>query len=249
MVRVPAGEIMIGTDSGPAEEQPAHPATISAFCIDATEVTVAEFRDCTEHKGCAGGHAQPDWAGISKEERATWSAFCNEPKKERSEHPMNCVSFDDAAAYCQWAGKRLPTEDQWEYAARGGDGRAYPWGHEGPSPRRLNACDEGCARAARRPSDTIAPHLGGDDRWETTSPGGAFPEGVSPFGAFDMAGNVAEWVDAPFCVYGQSACGSSARVVRGGSWMTDAPTAVRTTARAKASPAARLADVGFRCVR
>ncbi|CAN5699126.1 hypothetical protein BH11MYX4_BH11MYX4_50420 [soil metagenome] len=249
MVRVAAGETSIGTDAGPPEEQPAHAATIGAFCIDTTEVTVSEYRDCVERKGCPAGHAQPEWAGISRGERETWSAFCNEPRRERSDHPMNCVSFDDAAAFCRWAGKRLPTEDQWEYAARGTDGRAYPWGHEGPSAKRLNACDDGCARAARHPTETIAPRIGGDDRWETTSPVGAFPDGVSPFGLFDMAGNVAEWVDAPFCNYGQSACGSSARVVRGGSWVTDAPTAVRTTARAKASPQARLADVGFRCVR
>ena len=249
MVRVASGDTSIGSDAGPPEEQPAHPATVVAFCMDAAEVTVSEYRDCVERKGCPAGHAQPEWSGISKAERETWSVFCNEPRKDRSDHPMNCVSFDDASAYCRWAGKRLPTEEQWEYAARGTDGRAYPWGHEGPSPRRLNACDQGCARAARRAADTIAPRLGGDDHWETTSPVGAFPDGVSPFGLFDMSGNVAEWVDAPFCAYGQSACGSSARVVRGGSWMTDAPTAVRTTARAKASPEARLTDVGFRCVR
>ena len=249
MVRVASGETSIGTDAGPPEEQPAHPATVAMFCMDATEVTVSEYRDCVERAGCPAGHAQPEWPGIAKAERETWSAFCNEPRKDRSDHPMNCVSFDDASAYCRWAGKRLPTEEQWEYAARGTDGRAYPWGHEGPTPRRLNACDEGCARAARRAADTIAPRLGGDDHWEATSPVGAFPDGVSPFGLFDMSGNVAEWVDAPFCNYGQSACGSSARVVRGGSWMTDAPTAVRTTARAKASPESRLTDVGFRCVR
>jgi formylglycine-generating enzyme required for sulfatase activity/serine/threonine protein kinase len=249
MIRIPAGELMIGSDEGPKEEQPAHSAKVSAFCIDATEVTVAEYKECEGKKGCPGGHADADWAGITKEERATWSAFCNEPKGNRADHPMNCISFDDAAAYCRWAGKRLPTEDQWEYAARGTDGRAYPWGHDLPTAARLNGCDEGCARAARRPPDTIARRLQGDDRYESTSPTGAFPEGVSAFGAFDMAGNVAEWVDAPYCNYGQSACGTAARVIRGGSWTSELPSDVRTTARAKASPAARQADVGFRCVK
>jgi formylglycine-generating enzyme required for sulfatase activity/serine/threonine protein kinase len=249
MRRVQAGEVSIGTNDGPSEEQPAHLAKIGAFCIDATEVTVADYRDCVEKKGCPGGHAQVDWPSISKEEKTTWSAFCNEPKNNRADHPMNCVSFDDAAAYCRWAGKKLPTEEQWEYAARGLDGRAYPWGHEAPSPTRVNGCDDGCARAARRPADTIARRLEGDDRWEATSPTGAFPEGVSASDAFDMAGNVAEWVDAPFCNYGQSACGTAARVVRGGSWMSELPTALRTTARAKANPSARLMDVGFRCVK
>jgi formylglycine-generating enzyme required for sulfatase activity len=249
MDRVPAGELTMGTNAGPSEEQPAHAIKVGAFCIDTTEVPVADYHACVKAKGCLGGNAQVEWADIAREERETWSAFCNGPRKDHLDHPMNCVSFDDAAAYCRWAGKRLPTEEQWEYAARGTDGRAYPWGHEAPSPERLNGCDQGCARAARRPTETIAPRLGGDDRWEATSPTGAFPAGVSPFGAFDMAGNVAEWVDAPFCTYGQSACGTAARVVRGGSWMTDSPTAVRSTARVKASPGARLADVGFRCAK
>ena len=249
MVRVPGGELMVGTDDGPKEEQPAHPAKVGAFCIDATEVTVAEYKECADKKGCPTGHAQADWAGITKEDRTTWSAFCNEPKGNHADHPMNCVSFDDAAAYCRWAGKKLPTEEQWEYAARGTDGRAYPWGHEMPSPTRVNGCDEGCATAARRPPDTIAKRLAGDDRYPATSPTGAFPEGVSAFGAFDMGGNVAEWVDAPFCTYGQNACGTAARVIRGGSWTSELPSDVRTTARAKASPAARQADVGFRCVK
>ena len=249
MQRVPAGDLVMGTDDGPKEEQPAHVVKVGAFCIDVTEVTVAELKECADRKGCPTANAQVDWAGITKEDRTTWSAFCNAPKGNRGDHPMNCISFDDAATYCRWAGKRLPTEDQWEYAARGSDGRGYPWGHEQPGPTLLNGCDDGCASVARRPSDTIAKRLAGDDRYPSTSPTGAFPEGVSAFGAFDMAGNVAEWVDAPFCTYGQSACGTAARVIRGGSWTSELPSDVRTTARAKASPAARQADVGFRCVK
>jgi formylglycine-generating enzyme required for sulfatase activity len=162
---------------------------------------------------------------------------------------MNCVSFDDAAAFCRWADKKLPSEDQWEYAARGTDNRAYPWGHEPPSPKRVNGCDEGCAKGVRRQSDTIARRLEGDDRYESTSPTGAFPEGVSAFGSFDMAGNVAEWVDAPYCNYGQNTCGTAARVIRGGSWTSELEADLRTTARFKASPTARQPDVGFRCAK
>jgi formylglycine-generating enzyme required for sulfatase activity len=249
MVRVPAADVMIGTDEGPKEEQPAHLVKVSAFCIDATEVNVAEYKDCVDRKGCPGGHAQAEWTGITKEERATWSAFCNEARANRNDHPMNCVSFDDAAAFCTWAGKKLPTEVQWEYAARGADGRVYPWGHDVPSPRRVNGCDEGCAKSARRERETIARRLEGDDRYESTSPTGAFPEGVSAFGSFDMAGNVAEWVDAPFCNYGQNTCGTAARVLRGGSWTSELEADLRSTARFKASPTARQPDVGFRCVK
>jgi formylglycine-generating enzyme required for sulfatase activity/serine/threonine protein kinase len=249
MVRVPGAEITLGSDEGPSEEHPAHTVSVHAFCIDLTEVSVAEYKLCVAKKGCPDGHAQAEWSGIGKDERATWSAFCNEPRADRADHPMNCVSFDDAAAYCRWAAKRLPTEEQWEYAARGSDGRAYPWGHEPPSPRRANGCDDGCAKAVGRMTDSIARRLAGDDRWQSTSPTGAFPEGVGPFGTFDMAGNVAEWVDAPFCNYGQSACGTAARVVRGGSWVSELPAALRASARAKASPAARHVEVGFRCAK
>lgn len=249
MVRVPGAATTVGIDGGPSEEQPAHAVQVAAFCIDITEVTVEEYKDCTDHKGCPGGHGQVEWSGITEDQREIWSAFCNEPKDSRDDHPMNCIPFDDAAAYCRWAGKKLPTEEQWEYAARGPDGRAYPWGHDAPSPRRANGCDDGCNEAVSRRTDTIARRLEGDDRFATTSPTGAFPEGVGPFGSFDMAGNVAEWVDAPFCAYGQSACGTAARVLRGGSWVSDMPAALRTTSRAKASPVARFAEVGFRCVK
>jgi formylglycine-generating enzyme required for sulfatase activity/tRNA A-37 threonylcarbamoyl transferase component Bud32 len=249
MARVAAADVTIGADDGPKEEAPAHVVKIGAFCIDVTEVTVAEYKDCVDRKGCPGGHAQAEWSGISKEDRATWSAFCNEPRANRNDHPMNCLSFDDAAAFCTWTGKKLPTEEQWEYAARAADNRAYPWGHELPSPRRANGCDEGCAKGVRRQSDTLARRLMGDDHHEATSPTGAFPEGVSAFGAFDMAGNVAEWVDAPYCTYGQNACGTAARVIRGGSWTSELETDLRTTTRFKASPTARQPDVGFRCAK
>jgi formylglycine-generating enzyme required for sulfatase activity len=217
--------------------------------MDTTEVTVHDYRECVDKKACAGGRTTVDWPSISKEDRETWSVFCNDGKPTRNDHPMNCISFDDAASYCKFAGKRIPTEEQWEYAARGTDGRAYPWGHEGPTSARTNGCDDTCARAARKPSETVAARLTGDDRWESTSPTGAFPEGVGPFGTFDMAGNVAEWTDAAFCPYGQSSCGTSARVIRGGSWMSELPTSLRATARDKANPSARLAEVGVRCVK
>lgn len=134
--------------------------------------------------------------------------------------------------------------------ARGTDGRPFPWGTTSPTSRRLNGCDDGCAKAARRQVEIIGPRLGGDDGWEGTAPVGTFPEGQSPFGVFDMAGNVAEWVDAPFCPYGQPTC-ASANAGHAGRRMrtTDTPSGIRTTARAKASPDARVPDVGLRCAK
>jgi formylglycine-generating enzyme required for sulfatase activity len=249
MARVVGGDLVMGSNAGPSEEQPEHPITVTSFCVDVAEVSVAEYGECVKRNGCAPPQPTVDWSGVTKEERDTFSAFCNFGKEGRREHPMNCISFEEAAAYCKWSGKRVPTEEQWEYAARGHEARAFPWGHQAPGPRLVNGCDDGCARAARRPVENLGPQLAGDDGWEATSPVGAYPEGVSVFGAFDMAGNVAEWVDAPFCPYGQSVCGTGSRVIRGGSWMTDTPVALRATSRAKANPTTRQPDVGVRCVK
>ena len=249
MVRVAGGLALLGQDGGPREEQPAHAERIDAFCMDMTEVTVGEFAECVKRGGCKAGHKEAEWPTATDEERAAWSRFCNEGREGTAEHPMNCLPFDDAAAYCRWAGKALPTEAQWELVARGPDARPFPWGHDPPTPLRVNACDRGCGVPSRRSVDTVAALVEGDDRWEATSPVGAFPAGVSPLGAFDMAGNVAEWVDAPFCPYGETACGTAARVVRGGSWSSVTPGSLRATARAKAAPDNRQPDVGFRCAK
>ncbi|MFO0741627.1 MAG: bifunctional serine/threonine-protein kinase/formylglycine-generating enzyme family protein [Labilithrix sp.] len=249
MVRVTGGDFKMGSSAGESSEQPEHVVTVPAFCLDATEVTVNEYAGCVTAKACAPPKPTADWPGIKPEERDAFSAYCNHARPDRRDHPINCISFEEASAYCKWTGKHVPTEEQWEFAARGTDGRPYPWGPVSPTSRKLNGCDDGCAKVARRAVEIIGPRLGGDDGWEGTSPAGSYAEGQSPFGAFDMAGNVAEWVDAPFCPYGQAACGTSARVTRGGSWMTDTPSSLRTTARAKASPDARVPDIGVRCAK
>jgi serine/threonine protein kinase len=153
------------------------------------------------------------------------------------DHPVVNVSWDDACAYASWAGKRLPTEAEWEKAARGTDGRKYPWGKIDPSPTRA--------------------HYGGKSRG--TAPVGAYPEGASPYGALDMAGNVWEWcedVDDPaFYEDGPSRNPRStlrpARplyVMRGGSWLFGAQS-LRTYSRTSFEPHYRFAGGGFRCVR
>jgi eukaryotic-like serine/threonine-protein kinase len=266
MVRVPAAEMTVGTADGPAEETPPHTVKVAALCVDEGEVTVDEYAACVAAKGCTEPLSKADWPNIPKDEQQRWSPFCNYqqpllpipllPTKGRGEHPMNCVTFDEARAYCRYARGRLPNEAEWELAARGTDGRPFPWGFDPPSPERLNVCDDGCTTgepergsARSAPVEVIGQRFKGDDHWKATAPSGAFAAGVSPFGAFDMAGNVAEWTESPFCPYSEPACGAVARVVRGGSWVSESPAAVHTTSRVKMNPAARTPDIGFRCVK
>jgi formylglycine-generating enzyme required for sulfatase activity len=154
MVRVPAGTFQMGSpEQGNWEAgYPQHEVKLSGYCIDRTEVTVKFYEGCAAAKGCSARSA---------------SSTCNQA--DRPDHPVNCVDWKQAAAYCKWADKRLPTEAEWEYAARGTDGRAYPWGNEDPDAKRMNGS-------------------GSEDGWKATAPVGKFPAGASPFGALDMAG-------------------------------------------------------------
>jgi formylglycine-generating enzyme required for sulfatase activity len=161
------------------------------------------------------------------------------------------VSWDDAAAYCSWAGAQLPTEAQWEFAAHGPHDRRFPWGNTFDG-TRLNSCDTQCPVERWR-----AEHF--DDGYRFTAPVGTYPAGAGPFGALDMAGNVWEWVedwyDADY--YERSPCwnpsGPAAgtdRVMRGGAWYDGQAEAwTRTTVRHQNPPWDRYQDVGFRCVK
>ncbi len=159
MVDVPAGAFPMGcnvkTDAEcKADEHPAHAVVLASFRLDATEVTQAQYNECVLAGACLAPTC--DWS----------------PCSDRGQHPVVCINISDARAYCAFEGKRLPTEAEWEKAARGDGGHKFPWG-DAPID---------CAHA------NLAGCTGG------TEPVGSHPAGASPYGALDMAGNVVEWV-------------------------------------------------------
>jgi len=218
VVLVPAGEFIMGTTF--EDESPPHEVFVEAFEIDKFEVTNEEFeRFVTE----TGYQTDAEKAG---EEDNWWAYAGGKPR-----HPVVKVTWDDAVAYCQWAGKRLPTEIEWEKAARGTEGLIYPWGNEW-DPAKANTKESG---------------------YRGTTVVGSFPQGASPYGVMDMAGNVAEWTSDWYKAYPGSDFsspyfGEKYRVIRGGGWFSDQEL-VRTTERSASSEELRNDDVGFRCAR
>ncbi len=226
--------------------------TLSAFCIDTTEVTVEAYRQCTS---CKKAPMTVEYEGLTPKGRDIESGFCN--GSDFPSHPMNCVDWYAAQSYCAAVGKRLPTEAEWELAARGTTGRRYPWGETQPSGKYLNACDTECSRvlterlynAGRGPW----PKMFDETDWAaSTAPVGHYPAGATPEGVLDLAGNVWEWTDSPYCPYpydGPDGCGDFRRVLRGGGWDTTDSQNARSARRYPSVPTARGKSVGFRCAK
>jgi len=241
MVQIPAGTFLRGStpEVGLADEHPQREVWVSAFEVDLLPVTFSDFERFIE----SGGYRQrdfwsePGWNALQKE---GWSRprFVREPEwmhvtSERQ--PVCGVSFWEAEAYASYASKRLPTEAEWEKAARGTDGRLYSWGNEW-----MDGCCSvrgGLVRAA--------------------PPVGSFPNGASPYGALDMAGGVwewcADWYDASYYAFAPDRDPSGPatgelKVARGGAWNA-LPLQNRTANRNAWKPSARFSNLGFRCAR
>ena len=246
---IPAGRLMMGRDEGKPPERPAHPVTLNAYCIDQNEVTVEAYDACVKQGACRKPEPRIAWPKASVDEHRRWDPMCNSGQKDRARHPQNCVSWEEAAQFCRWAQKRLPSEEEWELAARGMDSRPFPWGANAPAPRLLNACDEGCVSAPELKDLSLVPIAIGRDGAMTTTQVGSYFDGASMFGVLDLAGNVAEWTADAHCPYPGKNCSATARTVRGGSFLSTDPDDVRTTARVGQEPDVRAADLGFRCAR
>jgi formylglycine-generating enzyme required for sulfatase activity len=249
MVHVPGGTFSMGSPNGVGDEdeRPQHQVTLSDYCIDKTEVTVAAYRRCVASGTCTAA-PEPTKDGID--------SLCNGTRADRHDHPVNCVDWNQAEAYCAWANKRLPSEAEWEHAARGGDGRTYPWGNEAPSVKRLNACGSECRVLGKRLGREWKVMYEDNDGREATAPVGSFPSGASPFGALDMAGNVWEWTADWYGAYMAGASTNphgpkdgTTRVIRGGGWFDIDAAWLRGAIRDGYGSADRYADVGFRCAR
>lgn len=262
MVLVPEGTFRMGAaeddKDAEADERPARDVHLRAFCIGKTEVTVAKYTRCVaEPRGgvaCTPASATVVSKGLAPADVIFWSKFCNAGAADRGEHPVNCLDWAQAGTYCKWAGGRLPTEAEWEYAARGTDGRKYPWGNEAPGPSRLNACGDECAKAGAALGRKDKKRMfEGEDGAEATAPVGRYPAGASPFGALDMGGNVWEWTADGYAPYDAARTDNPVheagpqRVVRGGHWLTANPGSPRAANREKRDESKRLEDVGFRC--
>jgi serine/threonine-protein kinase len=235
-VYVPAGSFQMGSDAGDSNEKPVHPVTLDAFWIDRTEVANAMYALCVE-----AGKCPPPFSPKSD----TRNSYYGDAQYDN--YPVIYVTWDNANAYCDWAGRRLPTEAEWEKAARGTDERTYPWGNEQPAGNLLNFAD---SNTNFDWSDRTV-----DDGYADTSPVGNYPDGASPYGALDMAGNVWEWVNDWYdeAYYGsspsenpQGPASGQYRVLRGGSWGSS--DSVRAANRSWYEPGFDY-DVGFRCAR
>ena len=236
MLAVVAGDFLMGTNRGFGPEGPAHVVYLSAFYIDKYEVTNAQFR------------AYARAAGVSLPPENLNPLFSDDRQ------PVVGVTWTEAGAYCRWRGGRLPTEAQWEKAARGTDGRTYPWGEEAPN-GDYAVMDLGGRCGRTNWANPSAGPVSGE--FCHTMPVGSRPRGASPYGLLDMAGNAWEWCSDWYddTYYGRSPgeeptgpASGTFRVVRGSSWH-HLPHYLKASARFRFYPDQRGNFIGFRCAR
>lgn len=227
MVRIEEGEFRMGSSEAGADsdEQPPRRERLRSYCFARTEATMSEYRRCVRE--ARGGLQCRAPGGAEK------SPACNEGHFGRDLHPVNCVDWEQADTYCRWAGARLPTEAEWEYAARSSASRKYPWGDH-------LAKDQLCWSGLLGPKSR-----------ESTCPVGASPGDASMFGAMGMAGNVqewtADWYSSSYKV--ETAPRRKERVIRGGAFSFTSPLSVRAANRTFADPKLSSSTYGIRCAR
>ena len=241
LVPIPAGEFEMGSSKAEdpqtsEEESPQHAVYLRDYWIDKTEVSNAQYAMCVaDAEACT---KPADHSSQTRDSYYDHSGY--------ADYPVIFVSWGQAAAYCTWAGRRLPTEAEWEKAARGEDRRIYPWGSSFDG-TLVNYCDVNCQNGWK---DNRF-----DDGYIETAPVGKYPDGASSYGVLDMAGNVYEWVADWFAPYSpdrqlnpQGPDLGADRIIRGGSWGDD-PDHIRSSLRSRVNGDQTLNFIGFRCAR
>ncbi len=272
MVKIDGGKFFMGSDdAGFALWQPQHNVTLSPYCIDIHEVTAEKYKSCVDRGGCKRADTVPDYPKSEKttpeqhdKNRKEFAELCNfgengAIKPGREKHPVNCVTWEKADIFCKEQGGRLPTEAEWEFAARGSDGRKFPWGDQnGTDPKHMNACGKECAdwekaHGVEPKSQTM---YDADDTFPGTAPVGSFPDGKTKFGTFDMVGNVWEWTNDYYASYSKDAqtdpmgaVTGDRKAIRGGGFNGGFELWVNPAFRFHQLTTASAHGVGFRCAK
>ena len=264
MVLLEGGRFFAGTDADKkpvlAMARPAHKVEVARFCMDTYEVTTEDYVKCSDAGDCKrafrdsfwpqGSMKRSDW----EKARAAYSPLCNFGAEDRGRHPINCVTWAQADEYCKVHGKRLPGELEFEFAARGSDGRVYPWGDDPPSSKHLNGCGKECVEW-RKAADLspVTPLYQEDDGHVGTAPVGSVLAGRTQAGLFALVGTVFEWTADPFRPYPRAdgeavpePTGNS-RVIRGGAFNSFEPEHTDPALRLPYDADAHSHGIGFRC--
>lgn len=213
MRAVPGGEYTLVETSTEAK--------VSSFCLDVTEVTVAAFQSCVSSGACKAPTPECIDPELAPAGIVGCSGYCNVGHADRLGHPINCVSWFQATSYCDALGKRLPTEEEWEWAARAASkGTLFPWGNDSPDDDKI--CWS--AKVAR----------------QTTCDAGLFLAGASPQGILDLVGSLNEWTST-------HVGDKTNRIYRGGSWYSDLPPKVSASRRYSEPETNKSNTLGFRC--
>lgn len=243
MVYIPAGNFTMGSDDGEADEGPVHEVYLDAFWMDQTEITNGMYTLCVASGSCEPPMKTGSYTRAGYHGNALFA-----------DYPVIYVDWNMASAYCEWAGARLPTEAEWEKAARGEDGRIYPWGNDWDVAklRRLNFADKS--------NPEMTSDINVDDGSRETAPVGSYSAGKSPYGILDLAGNVWEWVADWYdpLYYRDSPSTNPAgptsptweitmRVLRGGAWVAANQNVFHTSNRNGLEPSRFSESIGFRC--
>ena len=236
MVFVPEGDFWMGKTDGNNDERPMRQVFLDAYWIDQSEVTNRMYRACVSDGGCS----QP-----AETNSATHQGYYTGPQYD--DYPVVHVNWNQAQEYCTWAGRWLPTEAEWEKAARGPEGYLYPWGNQKPNSDKMNFADKNFNES--HADKTV------DDSYADVAPVGSYPQGASVYGVFDLVGNVWEWVadlygaqyyrEAP----AENPTGPSSgleHVIRGGAYDNNI-TKANAVNRGYANPIVTGNDLGFRC--